>query len=62
MFERAYRSMAVAIALHAGSHVDHIEWAPRTDLRLHALHILVLAAVAALAAVRLSRRRALTAG
>ena len=56
VFERANRSMAVAIALHAGAHVDHIEWAPRTDLRLHVLHLVVLAAVAAAAAVSLSRR------
>ena len=52
VFERANRSMAVAIALHAGAHIDHIEWAPRTgsDLGLHVLHIVVLAAVAAAAA------------
>ena len=62
VFERANRSMAVAIALHAGSHLDHIEWAPRTELRLHLLHILVLAAVAVAAAVSLSRRRAVSAG
>ena len=61
VFERANRSMAVAITLHMGAHIDHIEWAPRTDLRLHALHILVLAALAALAARSLSRRAA-TAG
>jgi uncharacterized protein len=56
VFERANRSMAVAIALHAGAHIDHIEWAPRTDLRLHVLHIIVLAVVAALAARSLARR------
>jgi membrane protease YdiL (CAAX protease family) len=63
VFERANRSMAVAIALHAGSHVDHIEWAPRTgaDLHLHVLHILVIAAVAGAAAVSLSRRAAVSA-
>ena len=63
VFERANRSMAVAIALHAGAHLDHIEWAPRTGagLGLHALHILVLAAVAAAAAVSLSRRAAVRA-
>jgi membrane protease YdiL (CAAX protease family) len=56
VFERANRSMAVALALHAGAHVDHIEWAPRTDLRLHVLHIAVAAAFAVAAAVSLSRR------
>jgi len=63
VFERANRSMAVAIALHAGAHIDHIEWAPRTGtgLGLHVLHILVLAAVAAAAAVSLSRRAAVRA-
>ena len=39
VFERANRSMAVAIAFHAGAHLDHIERAPRTDLRLHLLHL-----------------------
>jgi membrane protease YdiL (CAAX protease family) len=62
VFERANRSMAVAIALHEGAHLDHIEWAPRTDLRLHVLHILVLAAVAAAAGVSLARRRAISGG
>jgi membrane protease YdiL (CAAX protease family) len=62
VFERANGSMAVAIALHLGAHIDHIEWAPRTDLRLHALHLLVLGAIAALAARSLARRGATTAG
>ena len=56
LFERANRSMAVAIAFHAGAHLDHFERAPRTDLRLHVLHLLVLAAAAAGAAWALSRR------
>jgi membrane protease YdiL (CAAX protease family) len=56
VFERANRSMAVAIALHAGAHIDHIEWAPRTELGLHVAHVVVLAAVAALAARSLARR------
>jgi membrane protease YdiL (CAAX protease family) len=56
VFERANRSMAVAIAFHAGAHLDHIERAPRTDLPLHALHLIVLAATAAAAAWALSRR------
>jgi len=56
VFERANRSMAVALAIHAAAHVDHIELAPRTDLRLHALHLAVLAVAAVLAAGALSRR------
>ncbi len=49
-FERSGRSMAVAIAFHAGAHLDHIEHAPRAYLGLHALHLIVVAVVAALAA------------
>ena len=56
VFERANRSMAVAIAFHAGAHLDHIERAPRTDLRLHLLHLAVLAMAAGGAAWSLSRR------
>jgi membrane protease YdiL (CAAX protease family) len=56
VFERANRSMAVAIAFHAGAHLDHLERAPRTDLRLHVLHLVVVAAVAAAAGWSLSRR------
>ena len=56
VFERANRSMAVALAFHAGAHLDHIERAPRTDLRLHLLHLAVLAVGAGAAAWSLSRR------
>jgi hypothetical protein len=56
VFERANRSMAVAIAFHAGAHLDHIERAPRTELGLHAAHVAVLAIAAALAARSLARR------
>ena len=56
LFERANRSMAVAIAFHAGAHLDQIERAPRTDLRLHLLHLTVLAIAAGAAAWSLSRR------
>jgi membrane protease YdiL (CAAX protease family) len=55
VFERANRSLAVAIAFHAGAHLDHIERAPRTDPRLHILHFAVLAVLAAAAAWSLSR-------
>jgi membrane protease YdiL (CAAX protease family) len=57
VFERANRSMAVAIAFHLGAHLDHIERAPRTDLRLHLLHVAVLTASAAFAARSLHRQR-----
>ncbi len=61
VFERAQRSMAVAIAFHAGAHVDHIERAGRSDLGLHALHIAVLVALAAVAARSLTKRSAVLA-
>jgi membrane protease YdiL (CAAX protease family) len=50
VFERAQRGMAVAIAFHAGAHLDHIELAPRTELGLQVSHVLVLAVVAFFAA------------
>ena len=56
VFERANRSLAVAIAFHAGAHLDHIERAPRTDLRLQLLHLAVLGAFAVAAGWSLSRR------
>ncbi len=57
VFERAHRSMAVAIAFHAGGHLDHFERASRADLRLPALHLVVLAVVAVFAARSLATRR-----
>jgi membrane protease YdiL (CAAX protease family) len=56
VFERANRSMAVAIAFHAGAHLDHFERANRTDLRLHVIHMLIVGALATVAALSLSRR------
>ncbi len=58
LFERTNRSMAVAIAFHAGGHLDNFGRAPRTDLRLHLLHIAVVVVVAIVAARSLSRRPA----
>ena len=49
-FERSGRSMAVAIAFHAGAHLDHIEPATRSNPLLAVLHLGVLAALAAVAA------------
>lgn len=57
LFERTNRSMAVAIAIHAGAHLDHLERAPRTDLRLQVMHMIVLVVLAAAAAWSLSRRQ-----
>jgi membrane protease YdiL (CAAX protease family) len=59
VFERANRSMAVAIAFHAGGHLDHIEHTSRADLRLHALHLAVVGCVALLAARSFMRSGAL---
>jgi membrane protease YdiL (CAAX protease family) len=60
MFERGNRSMAVAIALHAGAHLDNVSRAPETEVRLRILRMLVLAAVAGAAAWSLTvhKRRA----
>ncbi len=55
VFERANRSMAVAIAFHAGGHLDHFELMPRSEWRLHAIHMVVVAVIAAVAARSLSR-------
>jgi membrane protease YdiL (CAAX protease family) len=50
LFERTGRSLAVALAFHVGMHIDRIEPAARADLRLQLLHLLVLAAAAAITA------------
>ncbi len=55
LFERSGRSMAVALAVHAGAHLDHFELVPRASWELHALHVAVLAGVAAIAARSLAR-------
>jgi membrane protease YdiL (CAAX protease family) len=56
VFERANRSMAVAIAFHAGGHLDHFELVPFTHVRLHAMNLLVLGVLAAAAAHSLSKK------
>jgi len=56
LFERANRSMAVALAVHAGAHLDHLERAQQADPRLLACHLAVAAAVAGVAAWSLSKR------
>jgi membrane protease YdiL (CAAX protease family) len=57
IFERGGRSMAVAIALHAGGHLDNVYRAPATEVRLWVLRFVVLAVAAALAARALAARR-----
>jgi membrane protease YdiL (CAAX protease family) len=57
MFERGNRSMAVAIAIHAGEHLDNVHRAPEGEVRLHILRIVVLAVVAALAARSLMSKK-----
>jgi uncharacterized protein len=58
VFERANRSMAVAIAFHAGGHLDRIDPGARTELPLHAMHLAVLAVLAVFAARSLVKHRA----
>jgi membrane protease YdiL (CAAX protease family) len=54
LFERTNRSMTVAIAIHAGAHLEHLQ---RGDLRLQVMHIVVLVVLAGIAAWSLSRRQ-----
>jgi membrane protease YdiL (CAAX protease family) len=61
MFERGSRSIAVAIAIHAGEHLDNVSRAPETELRLRILRMVVLAIVALLAARSLTGPTARTA-
>jgi hypothetical protein len=49
--------MAVAIAGHAGAHLDKFDRAPRHDLRLQIVHLFVVAGFALFAAGALARRR-----
>jgi membrane protease YdiL (CAAX protease family) len=57
IFERASRSLTVAIALHAGGHLDNLHRAPESDLRVRVLYLVVVAAAALLAARSLRRLR-----
>lgn len=58
-FERSGRSLLVALALHAGGHLDNVHRAPPGEVRLQALHLALLALAAALAARSLARQRAI---
>jgi hypothetical protein len=55
VFERSNRSMAVALAFHAGGHLDRIENEPHADIRIHAMHFVVIAVLAAIAARSLAQ-------
>ncbi len=50
VFERSDRSIAVAIASHAGAHLDNVSRAPETEIRLRLLRFAVLAVAATFAA------------
>lgn len=56
VFERGGRSMAVAIALHMGAHLDNTNRAPDTEVRLKLLRLLVFAVAAFFAARALSAK------
>jgi membrane protease YdiL (CAAX protease family) len=56
LFEHANRSMGVAVAVHAGAHLDQLEHAPRSEIGLHAAHIAVVVLLAAGAARWLHKR------
>jgi len=58
VFERGNRSMAVAIAIHAGAHLDNVTRAPATEVRLQLLRYAVLCVVALLAARSLRAKHA----
>ncbi|MEZ4296275.1 MAG: CPBP family intramembrane glutamic endopeptidase [Polyangiaceae bacterium] len=46
VFERGKRSLAVAIALHMGAHIDNVDRAPDTEVRLRILRLAVVAVAA----------------
>ena len=60
LFERANRSLAVAIAFHAGAHLDHFERTARADLRLSLIQLGVAALLACAAGKALIRPPART--
>ena len=56
-FERGGRSMAVAIALHAGGHLDNVNRAPESEIRLRVLRFVIVVIAAAIAARALTAKR-----
>jgi uncharacterized protein len=61
-FERGARSIAVAIAMHAGAHLDDVYRAPETEVRLRILRFVALAIVAEFAARSLTASKRAGAG
>lgn len=57
LLERSNRSILVAIALHAGGHLDNVNLAPDSEIRLRVLRLLILAIAAILAARALGPRK-----
>jgi uncharacterized protein len=56
LFEKSNRSMAVAIAIHMSGHLDNVNRAPATEVRLQIIRLIVVAIAAVLAARALHRR------
>lgn len=50
IFERGNRSMAVAFAFHAGGHLDNLNHAPESELRIRVIYFVLVVIVSALAA------------
>ena len=55
IFEKGNRSMLVAFACHAGGHLDNVNLAPESEIRLRILRFVMLVVFAALAARALSK-------
>ena len=62
VFERGNRSIAVAIAVHMGAHLDNVNRAPEEEVRLRVLRFAVLLVAASLAARALRNIPAARAG
>ncbi len=56
VFERGNRSMAVAVALHVGAHLDNDNRAPEGEVRLRVLRLAVYVVAAVIAARALAAR------
>ncbi len=56
VFERSGRSLWVALAVHAGGHLDNPSHGPESEVGLQVLRVVVVAIAAALAAWRLRAR------
>lgn len=58
MTERTGGGLALAVAFHAGGHVDNLQVASRADLRLHVAHLCVVLPLAGIAGRALARKDA----